>query len=349
MGRITTGTMTVAIFAILFALVGAYALRAALTTEEPAPPAPPAAVPVPMAATDLPADHPIALGDIVLVPMNQEQVQALGHDLRTVMLSTDQIIGRYLREPMKQGEPFLTTRLFRQGEAPDPSANLAPGLRAVTVSIDDLNSVGGSAVKGSIVDVIFRSNARPANERDGLPAIPETTVVLLEGVEVLAVGRADALQDRPLTEDYDTVDLARGANSTQNRGGLVSTGPNARGQVRTVTLGVTPEQAAVLQAVSGRGRLSLALRNDARGGDAPRGPITLENLLGIKLPTPLDRVEVYRGTSRHVMGFDDRGFVRDETFGGYAGSSIPRRGAADPTGKFPIPPSPATVGGDRTQ
>src|SRR5689334_16826826 len=101
MARISTGTMTVAIFAVLFGLVGAYALRAALTQPAPEPPAPPKTVPVPIAAAAIPAGRQIVLGDMVLVPMTFEEMKNRKYNLEQVMLGSEQIIGRIIQNEMK--------------------------------------------------------------------------------------------------------------------------------------------------------------------------------------------------------------------------------------------------------
>jgi hypothetical protein len=62
--------MIVAIFAVLFGLVGAYAVRRYL--EPPPPPAAAAEQPItiPLASIDLDPGRPIRLGDIVLGPFS---------------------------------------------------------------------------------------------------------------------------------------------------------------------------------------------------------------------------------------------------------------------------------------
>src|SRR5688572_20443668 len=118
MARISSGTMTVGIFAVLFGLVGAYALRAALVGEAPPPPPPPRATTVPLAARDLPAGREIQLGDMKLLSMTQADMEARKLPLEQTMLSPDQIIGRVINESIPEGGAFLTTNMFLEGTGP---------------------------------------------------------------------------------------------------------------------------------------------------------------------------------------------------------------------------------------
>lgn len=276
MSRISPGTMTLGIFAVLFALAGAYAFRSYMQKETP--PAPQAEEPTlfPLAATDLKAGKTLALGDIALVPLRRQDFQQRNIPATTAMADARQIVGRILKVDIKQGEPFLTTSLYPEGEG--PPLPVKPGYRAVTIPITNVEAVAGFAVPGTYVDVLFRTRPR-TGDRASLP-IPEATVPLIEGVEVLALGTTR------------------------------SPGSAAQGNVNTVTLAVTPEQAKTLQVVVGRGDLSLALRSPGESllaGQYRRQALTLEDLLGIEPPPPPFFTEIYRRTSRQVLGF-----VRDQ-------------------------------------
>ena len=297
MSRISAGTMTLGIVAVLFGLVGAYTVREYLQSEPvvvaPTPPPAEELVQVPLASIDLPAGKQLALGDIALVSMTAAEMQARELPLEKTMLSPQQIIGRVLREPVTASSPFLVTSLYPEGMGPSLADRLKPGLRAITVPITQSGALDGFAGPSSFVDVLLRTHARESN---GKVEIPEATFPLIEGIEVLAVG----------------------SNAT----------PGTRGSQRatTVTLAVTPEQASILKTVEGRGTLSLALRSslELTATTYRSEKITLEDLLGIKIePEPKPFVsEIYRGTSRQTITFDQQ-IVREETFGGVARARQP--------------------------
>src|SRR5207248_1831945 len=99
------------------------------------------------------------------------------------------------------------------------------------------------------------------------PAIPETTVTLLENVEVLSVGRVNPSAGGPQDGTLDIRQSnGRGAGPT----GIVS-----------VTVAVTPDQANVVKAVLGQGEMSLALRGDPADGASTPNKYTLEGVLGL--------------------------------------------------------------------
>lgn len=177
MSRVSPGTLIVSIFALLFGLAGAFAVREYL---RPAPVEPDVVVEVPslvpLASIDLTPGRPLTISDIMLVSMTSEQLR--GRDLPSeYMTNPQQIVGRILREGMKKGEAFGTTRFYPEGMGPPLSDRLRPGLRAVTIALEDSGT--GLTTPGSYVDVLFR-----ANSNDGRP---ETTVTLISGIEVLAL------------------------------------------------------------------------------------------------------------------------------------------------------------------
>jgi len=275
--RLSPATITIGIVAIFAGLIGAYVVQLALREEEqPAAPEEPSPITVPLAAVDLPAGREIVLEDIALSRMTEAQIRERELPLQRLMLSSEQIIGRVLREPVQQGEPFLTDAMYLQGQGPGLAERLKPGLRAVTLEMPELRS--GTFAEGVIVDVLFR--ARPREEDAGGVAIPEVTVSLVEGVEVL------------------DIDVPRG--EARAIGARAPPPPS-------VTLAVSLEQAKALHAVQGRGDLSLVTRppGELLSASSDRRPLTLEDLLGIE-PEPPEQIFVteayYRG-SRQVNTF----------------------------------------------
>lgn len=299
MGRFNTGTMTVGIFAVLFGLIGAYALRAALVREAPPAKEPPRTVNVPLANNMLPEGRKITLGDIALVPMTQEMMLQRKLPLDTLMISAEQIVGRMIREPLKPGEPFLTTNVYPEGIGPDLSKKLKPGLRAITIPIDDLSSVGASTAVGSIVDVLFRVKPVDGDRAKRRLPIPEATVTLVQGAEIIAVGRNEPQSRNP----NGAVDV-RMANMLPNNNVF-----------KSVTLAVTPEQAHMLRTAMGHGDLYLMMSSATQPATRVIEPTTLEQMLGIKAPPEPFTTEIYRAGGRQTLMFEDSQVV-DEKFGG---------------------------------
>jgi len=273
--RITPGTMIVAIFAVLLGLVGAYAVRRHLNppiVEKPVE----AARRIPQASGDIEAGRALTLSDVMLVPMTTAQMKQKGITAE-FMSNPDQIIGRVLREPLTKGSVFTTANMYPEGMGPDISDRLKPGLRAVTIGIEGTGIVGGLARPGSLADVLFRVSADPKID------IPETTVTLLEKVEVLAVG-----------------------------GNTVMGKANA-GDPKMVTLAVNPAQANALKVAEGRGLFSLSLRSETDDSLAhgQKLPATLENVLALE-PKSQFTTEIYRAGMIQKMTFQGERLVRQE-------------------------------------
>ncbi len=272
MSRITPGTVIVGIFAVLFGLVGAYGVRKYLQTEKPTPPpvAGPQAELVPLASMDIEPGEKIVTGHIAALRLMPEEIQKRwkeGQLPKQYMTDPNQIVGRILKSPLKQGDAFQTELFYPDGTGPKVAEKLTPGLRAVTIPVEGTGALGGFDGPGSYVDVVFR--ARP----DDKAGIPETTVTLLEGVQVLAMEEADR--------------RAPPGSNLENR----------------VTLAVTAAQANALKIAEGRGSFSLTIRNaeDVEVAAATI-PQTLDRLLN--LPSQNRHVTaIYRGGDAETVAF----------------------------------------------
>lgn len=282
--------MSVGVLAIFSGLLGAYGLRAVLLSEPPARAVPNPTIIVPLATADLPAGRVVRFGDVGIHRMTQKQLIERKLANPNVMLSPEQVMGRRLREPVKQGEPFLLSSMYLEGDPNNVSELLKPGFRAVSIQVPEL--LGGVVEAGATVDVLFRSSA--GKSPNGRVFIPETTVTLIEAVEVLAVER-----QKPIVQRSNSLDL-------RTRGRPVVFAPPP-----TVTLAVSLEQANVLRTVDGRGTISLVPRptsetvSPAPGVVSVTKQFTLESLLSLQPPKAPFATEIYRRSSRSVRVFGD--------------------------------------------
>jgi len=202
--------------------------------------------------------------------MTAEEMRERGVPLDLAMLGSEQIVGRRLKEPIKQGEPFLTTALWPEGEGPaEPTIEelLQPGYRAVPVPLafDDAKAVE----EGGVVDVLFRT--------DGTGGVPEMSVPLVEAAKILRI----------------------------SEGPVEGTFGNARVRRLTATLAVPYEDARKLDVVSGHGRVSLVSRSQQ---DLLRGSfdkLTLADVLQLQEPQPDDPfiTEIYERGQRRQNAF----------------------------------------------
>ena len=273
--KLSPGTLILGIFAVLFGLTGAYYAKYHLNKEaaEVVQPEPERPQIVPRAGDDLATGRTVTMGDIMLVSMTREQIREEGLP-GLYMTSPEQIIGRTLRAPLEKGGVFGLTDLYPEGMGPSVADRLKPGYRAITVPLENSPSELALTSPGMNVDIVFRSDP------DAKARVPETTVTLLERVEVLAIGE-------------ETFAGARAA-STKSRAKV------------TVTLAVTPEQASALKVVEGHGTMSLVMRgveDDLLVGNV--GPQTLAGLLELPPPSEPTTTQIYRRGQLTTMVFDD--------------------------------------------
>ncbi len=138
--------------------------------------------------------------------------------------------------PMSQREPILPAKISGPGERPTVAAEVAEGMRAYAVKVNDATGVGGHALPGNYVDVVLLRDLTP----DG-PIRNFISHVVVQNARVLGMDlNADPTSDKPAA-------------------------PN------TATLEVSVEDSQKLSMASTLGTLSLALRKngEAEIADAP--------------------------------------------------------------------------------
>lgn len=136
--------------------------------------------------------------------------------------SFDRIDGQALAYPVKGGEMILWGLLEAQ-KAPTFSARVAEGRRAMTVPVDEINSISGMIEPGDVIDLVFTVDQ--GGRKRSAP--------LLQGVQVMATGQR--VVDDPVSGE--------------------------RRQFSTVTLDTTPAQARDLIVARESGKLTALLRN----------------------------------------------------------------------------------------
>jgi pilus assembly protein CpaB len=143
----------------------------------------------------------------------------------------DKVIGRGVIIPISRGEFILTAKLAGENAGYGLPALIPPGMRAVSVRVNDTSSVAGFVQPGTRVDVLLTGNPTGSNEQQ--------TTTILENVAVIAAGQK----------------LER--NIGEARASAV------------VTLLVSPDDAEKLTLASNQGHIQLVLRSplDTREDD----------------------------------------------------------------------------------
>jgi pilus assembly protein CpaB len=192
----------------------------------------------------------------------------------------NEVVGRGLVMPMIQNEPFLELKLAPKDAGAGLPPAIPPGLRAVSVKVNEVIGVAGYVLPGTHVDVVATVN--PTQN-----ATDVTSKVILTNVLVLAAG-------------------------TKIEQGEKDKKPIA---VSVVTMLVDPQQAERLTLASTEGKIQLALRNPLDTATPLTPGIKTKALLGAQATTPraiarpgtvvpvagpldLTTVEVIRGDKR---------------------------------------------------
>src|SRR4051812_3573703 len=176
--------------------------------------------PVVVAASDLDVGAELRREDIRIIDWPANAVPA------NSIADPKDVIGRGLVLPVIENEPFLPMKLA----SPEAGAGLPPvippGLRAVSVRVNEVIGVAGYVLPGTRVDVV--ATVSPSGNGADM-----TSKVILTNVQVLAAGtKIDRETDK-----------------------------NKPMPVSVVTMLVNPEEAERLTLASTEGKIQLALRN----------------------------------------------------------------------------------------
>jgi pilus assembly protein CpaB len=145
----------------------------------------------------------------------------------------DKYKGQSLIRPVYRGRPLLTTDL--RPMYVDFAGTLTPGTRAMTIDIDELNSIAHMVQPGNRIDLML-----VMKREDG----GQTVVPFMDQMKVLATGQK-LIQDTG--EDKAAPQSQRARNASYSN----------------VTLEVTPVQAARLTLAQDIGKLRAVLRNES--------------------------------------------------------------------------------------
>lgn len=231
------------------ALVAALLLRGLFVASTAAPPPPPMAA-VAVAAARLPVGTLIKTDDLAWREVPAAEVHK-GQVQRDTPAAA-KLSGAVVRRAIDDGAA-VTDRDVVYPDAPGfLAAALQPGMRAVSVAIDDVTGNAGLTLPGDRVDLILTHRLSEGGDMRaaGPPKVASETV--LADVRVIAVGQAIRAPD----------------------GEAAAPAAPAASSARTVTLEVSPRDAESVAVVSRLGQLSLALRSlaQARAEDAAAPP-----------------------------------------------------------------------------
>jgi len=136
----------------------------------------------------------------------------------------NKVIGRGVVVPISRGEFILTNKLAGENAGYGLPALIPPGMRAISVRVNDTTSVSGFVLPGTRVDVLLTGNPEGSSQQQ--------TTTVLENVAVIATGQR--LERNSAGEPQNTP---------------------------VITLLVSPDDAQKLALAVSQGHIQLALRN----------------------------------------------------------------------------------------
>jgi pilus assembly protein CpaB len=222
-----------------------------------------------IAKRDISKGTPIAenMLDAKFVPEEYLQPQAVD--------SFERISGMVAMTPISKGEQITLTKLSFPAALKESRRSLAMatpiGKRAISVSVEDIASVGGMIRAGDYVDVIATIPV-PVQTAEGKTITQVTTVPLFQNVLVLA-----GAQQTP------TIKKARYKKEREETKGKI---------VSTITLALTPQETNLLAFVQEqKSKIRLVLRSPADSKTTPVLPASWDTLFQYIMPQRMKQVK----------------------------------------------------------
>jgi len=242
-----------------------------------------------VAANNIPVGAKIEEKDLSIVRFPAEAVPA------NCPRSRASVLGRGVILPIFKGQAILFNMLAGPNAGSGLPALIPPGMRAMSVRVNEVVGVAGFVQPGTRVDVLVTGTPGGSGEE-------EQTTTVLENIEVIASGQR---MERSQTGEAQIAPV--------------------------ITLLVSPDDAQRLTLATTHGRIQLALRNplDAKPLDLPatRSGTLFKVSAAPPKPAPVRlrpkpvsakpeastpstiQVEVYRGSKKDVKNFDENNNV----------------------------------------
>jgi pilus assembly protein CpaB len=233
-----------------------------------------------VAAQDLPQGTRLDPSKLKTIPW------PAGENVPGMFSRVEDATNRAVITPVSENEMILENKLAPREAGAGLQATIPEGMRAVSVSVNDVIAVAGFVTPGTMVDVLCTGSAGGAGSSNLI------TRTILENIKVLAAGQ----------------------KVEQDREGKPQTVP-------VITLLVSPEDATKLTLASTEGKIQLALRSSIDMKTVAPPSVTATQLFGGPAPEPVVRhvavapkaitplapppytVEVITGTKRENKSF----------------------------------------------
>lgn len=239
-------------------------------------------VKVVIAKQDIPARKKITPEMLVVkrIPVEGRESEALG--------SIDSVAGKIAIRDIIQGQQITASLILLPQSRRTLAFKTPEGKRALTIPVDKISSIEGMINPGDYVDII--GNFPFSQSVEGKTYTQNIVVPMFQNVLVLAVGTRTEM--------------------------VLSKGKGKPTPASTITIALSPEEAALFTYALEVGKIKLLLRSQLDTEVVTtREPVTMdklwEKLLGIRQvvpvpPPPPDTVEIYRGTEKSSLIVEEK-------------------------------------------
>ncbi len=230
-----------------------------------------------------PADAKVEMASLVVAAVDINRGQTLSSEMlekknwpkdavpEGAITDASTIVDRTVTISMIKGDLLQEGKLAPKGAGRGLAAVIPPGMRAVTIQTPNVSTgVAGFILPGNKVDVMLSMTGQGSDDKTG----GGSTITLLQNVEILAVDqRIEAPTDNKMNDK----------------------------ELRSVTLMVTPADAAKIDLGQNRGTLHLGLRNPGDTSTDFVEPVTLAGLLqNPNLPAESTKKPANRGLAADI-------------------------------------------------
>jgi len=238
------------IIAVILGLVAAKVGRDLLVNRKDAGPEG-QLVRIVVAKRDIAPGHALEANDLTTAAFPPDSVP------RGSFRQETELAGRIAAIQVIQGQPLLDSFLAMVGSGAGAQSIVPPGMRAVTLEVNEFSGVAGLLVPGCRVDVVST-----LNDSQTKVSVARTIV---QNVKVLAVGQRLTLNNA----------------GAKNESAMTAEAAVAR----SVTLLVKPREAEAIELASSSGRTRLVLRGSFDEGTRQGDSVSVADLLGSR-PQP---------------------------------------------------------------
>jgi len=210
------------------------------------------------------AQHPLKLGTRITTDHVKVVQWPANAPVANSFSKLDDVLNRGLISAVEENEPLTSAKLAALEAGAGLPPSIPPGMRAVSVKVNEVVGVAGFVVPGTRVDVMVTLSGKIRDE-------DSTTRVVVSNVQVLTAGTR-----------YDQEKAKDGAP-------IPST---------VVTLLVTPEDGERVALAASAGQIMLTLRNPLDQDQTTTAGVRTTGLFGQPAPAPAKAAAVRRGAAK---------------------------------------------------